>query len=158
MKRGGYIQRRTPLASKGKSDTALLKKEIQALLRQIVMKRDGGCILREVRCGHEIGTPGIVFQAEHLVERSNSATFADSRLVVCICKNCHGWKHFKKSNHDQYDALVKSIIRPERVALWERAEADSWRPKRTSAHDWRLEIVALKQEVRSYGSSTDTLS
>jgi hypothetical protein len=150
MKRSGYIPRRTPLRAKGTSDTAVLKKRIQALLREIVMLRDGGCVLRNIRCGHVLGTPGIVFQAEHLIERSNSATYADSRLVVCICKNCHGWKHFKKSNHDQYDALVKTVISPERVALWDRCEKDSWRPHRTSAMDWKLVEAALEQELRNF--------
>lgn len=98
MNRSTPIKQRTPLAKKGKSETALIKKEIQTLLRELVMECDGGCILRDVRCGHEIGDPGIVFQAEHLIERSNSATYADPRLVVCICKGCHYWKHVKKSN------------------------------------------------------------
>lgn len=32
----------------GISDTAVLKKEIQRLVREIVIKRDGGCIFRNV--------------------------------------------------------------------------------------------------------------
>lgn len=158
LKRGGYLQRYTPLKTKtrikpvGTSDTAELKEEIQALLRQIVMIRDGGCVLRNFRCGHEIGMEGVVFQAEHLIERSNSATYADTRLVVCICKNCHGWKHFKKSNHDEYDMLVKRVISPERVALWDRCERDSWRPVRTTAYDWKLSVAALKQELAKTGA------
>lgn len=154
MKRGGQLPRRTPLKRKaplrvkGISDTATIKDEIQALLREIVMLRDGQCILADIRCNHIVGMPGVVFQAEHLIERSNSATYADSRLVVCVCRDCHGWKHFKKSNHDLYDVLVKQRISPERVALWEKCDANSWRPQRTSATDWKLTLIALKQELR----------
>jgi hypothetical protein len=36
--------KRTPLAKKGTSDTALIKDEIQNYVRLIVIARDGGCI------------------------------------------------------------------------------------------------------------------
>lgn len=124
-----------------------LKDDIQSLLRQIVIKRDKKCILHGIRCYHEYGVDGVVWQAEHLIERSNSATFADHRLVVLVCKNCHGWKHFKKSNHDQYDKWVKSVLPKERVALWEACEESSWRPHRTGAFDWKLAKLALESEL-----------
>lgn len=126
------------------NESAQLKKEIQRLVREIVIKRDGGCILRGIRhCGGYVGRS--VLQADHLVSRSNSATYADSRLIVCLCRPCHGG--FKQWHQKEYDALVKTILPPERVALWERCEMDSWRPKRTSAYDWKLEITALRQEL-----------
>jgi hypothetical protein len=31
-------------------------------------------------------------QADHLTTRANSATYADTRLIVCACKGAHGWK------------------------------------------------------------------
>lgn len=159
MKRGGFLKRKTGLKKKSTSDTATTKDNIQALLREIVMLRDGGCILRDVRCGNSLmyAAAGVVFQADHLIERSNSATYADPRLVVCVCKNCHGWKHFKKSNHDQYNAIIKDIIEPERVALWEACEKDSWKPHRTSAHDWLKEEAYLKTKLAAMqrGSTND---
>jgi hypothetical protein len=135
-----------------------LKKEIQATLRELVMLRDKKCVLHGIidngrmKCNHEIGVndEGVVWQAEHLIERSNSATYADPRLVVLVCKNCHGWKHFKKSNHDQYDKWVKTKISPERVALWERCENEMWRVNKV---DWKLELLALKQEVLRLSTS-----
>lgn len=133
----------------GQETVKELKAEIQALLRQICIKRDKKCILFGIRCAHEYGMEGVVFQAEHLIERSNSATYADHRLVVLVCKNCHGWKHFRKSNEQQYDLWVKSRLSPERVKLWERCEAQSWQAKRTGAYDWKLEILALKKELSS---------
>lgn len=140
--------KRTKLHVAGHSDTAIDKKEIQRLLREIVILRDKKCILYGIRCYHEFGITDVVWQAEHLVERSNAATFSDTRLVVLVCRNCHGWKHFKKSNHDQYDIWVKSKLSPERVKLWERCEQDL-HAHRTTKVDLKLEIVALKQEYEN---------
>lgn len=135
--------KRTFLRRHGKSETTVLKDEIQALVRQIVIKRDGGCILRNKRFCNDP-----VLQADHLITRANSATYADTRLIVCLCRSCHGgWKQW---NPKEYDALVKTILPKERVELWERAERDSWKAKRTGASDWRLEIAALKQELKTY--------
>lgn len=138
--------KRTPLRKKGKSETALIKDEIQATLRKLVMLRDKKCILYGIKCNHEIGVTdeGVVWQAEHLIERSNSATYADSRLVVLVCKNCHYWKHIKKSNHDQYDEWVKSKLSKERVRLWDRCVKESWRASKV---DWKLELLALKKDL-----------
>lgn len=140
--------RRTRIRVKGVSTTAELKEEIQGLVREIVMLRDKGCILKNVRCGNEIGMPGIVWQADHLISRSNSATFADTRLIVCICKNCHGWKSVGSNLRKvEYDELVKKILSKERLALWNRCEVDSWRVNKKGAYDWGLEIVSLKNQL-----------
>lgn len=132
-----------------------LKADIQALLRQIVIKRDKRCILYGLRCHHEYGVDEVVWQAEHLIERSNSATFADHRLVVLVCKNCHGWKHFKKSNHDQYDKWVKSVLPKERVALWEAMTESKWQAVRTGVFDWKLAKLALEQALRKLSEKDD---
>lgn len=148
MKRTGFKRTAKPRVA-GHPTVPQLKKDIQALLREIVIIRDGKCILHGIRCNHEVGMEGLVWQAEHLIERSNSATYADTRLVVLVCRNCHGWKHFKKSNHDQYDTWVKTKLSKERVILWERCEADSWRPAPTRSYDWQLAKVALEQELKA---------
>ena len=149
MQRTKPLQRRTPLAAHGKSDTAQLKAAIQDELHRIVLQRDGGCFLSG-KFGHVCSgwrkDGEIVHQADHLIERSNSATYADPRLVVCVCKGIHAWKHFKKSNHDQYNIWVRQLLPPDRVALWDRAEKDSWRPVRTSSSDWALELAYLKTQ------------
>lgn len=149
MKRGSRIERKTPLRAHnkirvaGKSDTAELKREIQSLLRQIVIARDGGCILRHVR--HCSDT---VLQADHLITRANSATYADARLVVCVCRSCHAWKSLGSNrNKAQYDALVRAILPPTRVALWDASELESWRPHPMRASDWKLAVVVLKNEL-----------
>lgn len=133
--------KRTKIRVKGHSTVAELRDEIQSLVRDIVMLRDGGCILRKHRlCGGEIGEA--VIQADHLITRSNSATYADTRLIVCLCKRCHGWKHWYEKD---YDRLVKTILSPERVKLWEKCEEDRSRHI-THKPDWKLEIISLKQE------------
>jgi len=146
MKRSDFLQRRTPLRQKSKSETALIKEDIQALLRTIVIARDRGCILRDIRhCGGIPGALGVVLQADHLITRANSATFADPRLVVCVCRSCHYWKSVGSNrNKTEYDALVKSIISADRVALWEACERDSWRPHRNYTSDWAKEAAYLR--------------
>jgi hypothetical protein len=153
MKRSA-IQRKSPLRAKsrlrvaGHSEVAETKRNIQALLRAGVIARDKGCVLRNVRlCGGEVGYA--VLQADHLISRANSATYADMRLVVCVCVSCHAWKSLGGNHRKaQYDALVKTLISPERVALWEACELDSWRPTRTGAYDWKLAEVALQRELK----------
>ena len=115
------------------------------------MIRDGSCILNGIRCNAVVGMSGIVFQADHLITRANSATYADSRLVVLVCKSCHGWKSVGSNrNKAEYDELVKSILPPERVALWERCEEESRRPHRKYTSDWKLAKLALEQELKKY--------
>jgi hypothetical protein len=119
--------KKTKLRVKGISTTAELKRDIQALVREIVIIRDGGCILRDKRCHVTARVENnkvisdTVIQADHLVTRANSATFADTRLIVCICKGCHAWKHW---NEKEYDNLVKTVLPKDRLELWEKAEKD----------------------------------
>jgi hypothetical protein len=102
----------------------------------------------QARCSRPSYGPGkdgqLVLQADHLITRANSATYADTRLIVCVCEGHHGWKKWHKP---EYDALVKSVIGADRATLWERCEEDSWRPHRKYAADWRLHIAALEQEL-----------
>lgn len=150
FKKSGKVGlRRTKIRVAGKSDTKTVKDEIQAVLREIVILRDKGCVLRMERgCGGELGAIGVVLQADHLITRANSATYADSRLVVCVCRRCHAWKSLGSNlRKAQYDELVKTILPESRVKLWEKCERDSWQPKRVSVRDWKLELVVLRQEL-----------
>jgi hypothetical protein len=135
------------LRVEGHSEVSETKRNIQALLREIVIARDKGCILRNVRhCGGDVGFAGI--QADHLISRANSATYADPHLVVCVCRPCHAWKSLGGNlRKAQYDALVRTLLLADRVSLWDRRETDSWRPARTGAYDWKLAEIALKQQL-----------
>lgn len=130
----------------GKSEVSILKREIQRLVRLIVIARDKTCILRGIRhCNDE------VLQADHLITRANSATYDDTRLIVCLCRTCHGWKHWHER---EYNELVKSILPKKIIEHWERCEADSWRPAHRISQDWRIAIAALKQELSTYGDNS----
>lgn len=159
MKRSGWIKRNTPLNSrsklrlKGSSDVSVLKDEIQDLVREIVIRRDGGCILRDYTgvppCGGYRNDGELVLQADHLITRANSATYDDTRLIVCVCKGHHGWK---KYNEKLYNAAVRELLSPARVTLWDRAEEERHRPTHRISSDWRVSVAALKQELASYES------
>lgn len=145
--------KRTTLKIKGDNNTATLKQEIQALVRLICAYRDGGCVLRGLRhCGGEAVVEdgkiisNNVIQADHLITRANSATFADTRLIVCICKNCHGWK---KWNEKSYEKLVRVTLPNDRKNLWDICEEQRHAHK-TKKMDWRLELINLKRELKQY--------
>ena len=139
--------KRSPLQRKSKSEVSLTKERIQALVREIVINRDQGCFMRHVRyCGGEIDAEGVVLQADHIISRSNSATYEDKRLIVCLCKRCHGWKHWHK---EQYDAMIREMLPKDRVELWDKMQKESYIPKRTMAYDWRLEEIARTKELEA---------
>lgn len=76
-----------------------------------------------------------------------SATYADSRLVVCVCRPCHAWKSLGNNlRKGQYDALVRTLLPPERVALWSRCEEDC-SPHRFYKSDWLMAEAALRREL-----------
>ena len=130
------------ISKQSSHSAAQQKREIQGLLREIKIKEQGGkCFLYKKRgCGGEVGKE--VMQFDHLVSRGNSASFADPRLGVLLCRPCHGgWKQWHKPD---YDRLVKSILPKEIVELWERVEAD----KKPYRMDWKLEIVYLKSKLK----------
>lgn len=144
--------KRTKLRVAGVSSTTELKKEIQCLVREIVMARDGGCIFRNEPghiCTGYANDGHLVLQADHLCSRAHSETFADTRLIVCVCKGIHGWKsvgaNLRKS---QYDERVKRLISPERVELWEKCERNRFNSYKMGASDWKMEIVNLKSELK----------
>ncbi len=150
--------KRTKLRVKGDNDTALIKQDIQDLVRLIVTHRDGGCVLRRKRrCGAEAYVEDgkvicdTVIQADHLVTRANSASFADTRLIVCLCKGCHAWKHW---NEKEYDELVKTVLHKDVIKLWDRVQADRHAHK-THKMDWVLEKLALEKELKMYESNQE---
>lgn len=148
MKRGGFLKRKTKIRIKGVSDTHDLKEEIQATARAIVIKRDGGCVLRHYPktglCGAYKKNGELILQAEHLNTRARMATFADTRLIVCLCQRHH--IYWKPQHADEYFKLIKEIIGKERSALLERVQNDY------KAHkvDLKLELLALKKELSTF--------
>lgn len=141
----------TKLRVAGHSTTSELKREIQSVLREIVILRDGGCVLRnyidEMRsnyrdCGPYKKDGNLVLQAEHLHSRSNANSFSDSRLVICLCQRHHFY--YKKQYPEEYYKIVRRQIGQERSELLDKIQQDY------SAHkvDLKLELVGLRQELK----------
>jgi hypothetical protein len=147
-----FGKKRNKLRMRGVSDTSVLKEEIQRLVREIVIKRDGGCIFRKEKghvCSGYANDGHLVLQADHLISRGNSETFADTRLIVCVCKGIHGWKSVGANlRKAEYDKRVKKLISKERLELWNKCEKNRFNSYRMSAYDWKLEICNLKSELK----------
>lgn len=146
MKRSPLRRKAGRLKARADNETNRIKDDIQAYLREIVILRDGGCVLRHYpesgQCGSRPTKNGhIILQAEHLHTRSHSASYADSRLVVCLCERHHIF--WKPQHADEYYKLIRTIIGPERSALLDKIQAARFLP---SKMNWKLELAALKQE------------
>lgn len=100
MKRA-WLRRKSPLKAKSNNFTAQYKDRIQALLREIVIGHDGGCILRHYpeagACGGYRKEGELILQAEHLNTRERNISYGDMRNIVCLCRHHHGqWKPKKR--------------------------------------------------------------
>lgn len=157
MKRSGFLKRRTPLRSKTRikrespDDTAQCKKRIQALLRQLAIQRDGGCVLRHYtdiagRCGGYRGDGELILQAEHLNTRARNISYGDMRNIVCLCSHHHG--HWKPEHSREYWKLIEQIIGPERQAWLDRIQADQ-RPYHMVLWDWQKLEMELRQQLKA---------
>lgn len=132
--------------------SATIKERIQALLREIVIIRDGGCIFREYsiagNCGGYRNDGELVLQYDHLNSRTYAISYSDFRLGVCVCKRHHIF--WKKQNSSLYDKLVRKHIGKERSDLLDRTIMD----KRAYHINWQFEEAYLKQELRKLTSSS----
>jgi hypothetical protein len=118
--------KQSPLAKESKHPTALIKKHIQALLRELAIRRDGGCVLRRdvthgyiiPACNGYAKSGELVLQYDHLNSRVFNVSYADIRLGVTLCKGHHGWKHFSDRNKKMYDEIIRKMTaRPGHIAL-----------------------------------------
>ena len=141
--------KRYSLARVSSSPTATAKRDIQEYVRQIVILRDGGCIYRGVKglppCNGYAGEDNhLVLQADHLISRGKNIGFADTRLIVCVCKGHHTAKTFDHSG--VYEPIARELIGKTRAELWDKVKADGGNyPMGYS--DWLICIAALKQEL-----------
>lgn len=149
--------KRSKLRLTGVSDTSKIKDEIQGLVRAIVILRDGGCVLREVtgipKCNGYAKDGHLILQADHLLSRSNSATYGDTRLIVCVCKGHHGWKSVGSNlRKTDYDMIIRELIlTPEKVVLWDLMEATKHKAVKM---DWKLVKLSLEKELASLKKNT----
>lgn len=130
---------------KKKSKSALAKADIQASLRSFVIKRDGGCVLRDEHiageCGGYTNDGDLVLQAEHLNGRANSVSYAEPDNCVCLCMYHHIF--FKKQNPALYWVLIRKILSKER---WNKIEG--WIQDKTSHRVYTQEWEAKAENLR----------
>ena len=142
--------RRTPLARKGKTETAKIKDRIQGLLRSYCLLRDGGCVLAPFQGNGDIPMCcSDVLQCDHLNSRQFSVSYANPHLAVIVCKGHHGWKHFSDRNTRIYMELVRKIIGPRRAKMLEMVENDRL-SHRMTAWDWEKEALALENMIENF--------
>ena len=146
MKRSGFKRKptvpmkRSRLNYRSSSDSSLLKEQIQAALRDVVIKRDGGCVLRNCP---ETGACNQVLQAEHMNSRTHMISFADSRLAVCLCSRHHIF--WKPQNSARYWELIEELIGPKRWELFQKVKADRMSHK----VDLKMALIYLKEELKT---------
>lgn len=149
------LRRHSKLRAKGVGEVSVVKDEIQNVVRDIVIIRDGGCIFRTEHpldnavfgipnCSGFRKDGGLILQADHLITRANSATYADTRLIVCVCRGHHEWK---KENKTAYELYVRKFIGRARSKLWDEAEVNSWKATRVYLYDWKVKLENLRKEL-----------
>ena len=152
MKRN-WLKRKKGLSSKGKSDTARAKDEIQKLLRALAIKNQKECWVK-LQGITEFGECDEVQQYDHLETRAKNISYADPRLGVLVCKRHHFYHGSpRREQVEQYENLVREFIGPERAKLWERVRKDTKSyPK--LLWDWQKDIMFLKAELTKSGDNS----
>ena len=132
---------------RGTSETSVLREKAQELLRQIAFARDGVCVMSNYpetgKCGGYRKDGELILQAEHLLSRSNSATFGDMRNIVLLCKYHHIF--WKPKNSLLYWKLIPKIIGRKRWLWLQRCREDR------TAHkiDLILILLDLQQQLNN---------
>ena len=138
----------TFLRQKSTHTASEAKDEIQGLLRQIVIERDGGCVLRHYReagaCGGYTKAGDLILQFDHLNSRVHSSSFGDERLGVCVCKRHHIF--WKKQYPAKYEELVRRHIGKARCDLLDRVREDNHKPYKA---DWKLVKLGLERTLKN---------
>lgn len=137
FKTRGKPLKRSALRKISIGSAATQKRRIQALLRQIVIERDGGCIFRIV-----LGSCSGPLQAEHLNSRTHAHTFGDTRNIVCLCQYHHIF--WKPKNGRLYWELIEQHLGKHLWAWLKLAESD----KSPHKMDWTLVELALQNELQ----------
>lgn len=154
MKRSGFKRKqtvplkRTRLRMRGVSDSSVLKEQIQSALREVVIKRDGGCVLRNYP---ETGACDKILQAEHLNSRSRTQTFAVSLLAVCLCRRHH--IYWKPTHSLRYWQIIEEIIGEKRWELLQKVLKDY----KTYKVDLKMGLIGLQQELKELNQSSYAL-
>lgn len=144
IKRTRTAKKRRVVRKNGKTTVSVLKRQIQAKIRERVIERDGGCILRHYpeagACGGFNGNGDLILQGEHLNGRANSVSYGELDNIVCLCQYHHIF--FKRQNPARYWVLIQRYLAPER---WSKVQA--WildrTPHRFTKSDWEAVLLKL---------------
>jgi hypothetical protein len=126
-----------------------LKKMIQARLREKAIERDRTCVVAQhapllpqnwLVCGSYRKDGELIVQAEHLVGRANSASYADMDNIILLCQRHHFY--FKTQHPMLYWEIVRLHIGPDRWAKVQAWESDHT-PHHMVAADWRSALANL---------------
>ena len=144
--------KKTQLRVVGTSNASILKRDIQEILREIGIVRDGGCVFRDFpetgKCGGYRKDGKLILQFDHLNSRIHAISFSDSRLGILVCKRHH--LYFKKQYPVKYEEIARKVIGKERCDLLDKVRAD----KSPHKVDLKLAIVVLLDELRQLKNET----
>lgn len=126
-----------------------VKKDIQAKLRERAIERDKTCVVGQnpsllpsnwLQCAPFRKDGELVLQAEHLVGRANSASYADMDNIVLLCQRHHFY--FKTQHPALYWNIIQKHIGKRRWDKIQALEADH-RPHHFVSSEWRELLKAL---------------
>ena len=125
----------------GSSDVSKCKQRIQKLLTAIVRAKDGGCIFRNYP---QTGACSGYTAADHIISRQFSATYGDTRNVICLCTRHH--IYWKPQNPTLYVEIVKDYLGAKTWDWIERAQRDR-KTYSFQLNDWLKIEIGLKKEL-----------
>ena len=142
--------KRSYLKKQSSSPVKKVKREIQALLREIAGIRQGWiCWVQNYpKLMAYLGPHDMVFQYDHCNSRARNISYGDSRLGVGVCKR-HHWFHdttYDKKQKAEYDKYMRKFIGAKNRALLKRVEEDRGTHNFT-LWEWEKVKIQLKKEL-----------
>jgi 5-methylcytosine-specific restriction endonuclease McrA len=129
--------KRTPIRKLGIHPVSKTKRDIQALLRELAIKRDKVCVIGQAtgrKCSN-------ILQADHIFSRANNATFADMDNIILVCSACHLF--WKPSHPIEYGEIVKKKLGKK----YEKLRAMSQTTLHMTKFDWELTRMSLEKQL-----------
>lgn len=141
--------KKTRLNKKSKAPVPLCKDRIQKLIRELAIRRDGGCVLRHYAEAGQCGGYGkvsgeLILQGEHLNTRERNISFADMRNIVCLCLRHHGY--FKPQESKLYWELIERHLDKKTWEWYQRVKADG-KTYHMTLDDWIKIEIELKSQI-----------
>lgn len=146
--------KRTKIRKKGKSEISQCKTRIQALLRDLAIIRDGGCVMKHYqetgKCGGRKKNGELILQFDHLHSRTNSTAW-NLDLGICVCLRHHFY--YKRQYPFEYERYAIDNIGKKREELLYRTRADN-KPYSMKLHNWLFIEMGLTQDIKRLTQKT----